>query len=65
MSDEDEELYLAIIEGRAQPDPALLQAGIDAHAAGMGFGEGPRPFHAIPALCWRIGWNQRAREQRD
>jgi hypothetical protein len=51
---------LAIIGGQRKPDPAFYQAGWDAHAAGKQFHEGPRPFHCVEALCWRMGWNDRA-----
>lgn len=59
MSGPDAEIY-AIIRGRKKPDPTFYQAGWDAHAAGKQFHEGPKPDHTVEALCWRIGWNDRA-----
>lgn len=65
MSAEETKLYEAIINGAEPPDPVWRKAGRDAHEAGAGFGEGPRPFHSVAALSWRFGWNERALEQRD
>jgi hypothetical protein len=56
---EDAKAYFRIIDG-GDPDPDAYKAGWDAHEAGKPFGEGPRPFHTIKALSWRIGWNDRA-----
>lgn len=58
--DDEMLIYEAIIYGRLKPDPALYQAGWDAHAAGKHFHEGPEPHHAVKGLCWRMGWNDRA-----
>ena len=58
------ETCLAIIRGQQKPHPAFHKAGWDAHTAGKQFGEGPRPFHSVEALCWRLGWNDRALAER-
>jgi hypothetical protein len=52
--------YLAILRGDALPDSVHWQAGWDAHAAGKPFHKGPVPFFTTEALCWRLGWNDRA-----
>jgi hypothetical protein len=60
MTAAEDLIYTAIINGKRQPDAAFHNAGRDAHDAGVPFGDGPRPLHTVEALCWRIGWNDRA-----
>ncbi len=60
MSAEDEAIYAGIIHEQVKPDPALLEAGWNAHASGKGFHESPHPMFTVAGLCWRIGWNDRA-----
>lgn len=57
---EDDAAFLAICRHERKPDPVPYAAGWDAHAAGRGFHEGPKPPHTVEALSWRIGWNDRA-----
>ncbi len=63
--DDEAQIYGAIIDGKLKPDPTFHQAGWDAHAANKQFHEGPTPHHTVAALCWRIGWNDRALAHRD
>ena len=62
MTDKDD-AFLAICRYEREPDPAAKLAGREAHAAGKGFHEGPKPHRTVEALSWRIGWNERALEQ--
>jgi hypothetical protein len=56
----EDERFLAICQGREEPEPGAFQAGQDAHGAGLAFHEYPGLFDSVAALSWRIGWNQRA-----
>jgi hypothetical protein len=53
----------AIIQGTEPPDPVFYENGWADHAAGLAFHECTWPFESIEALCWRIGWNDRALTQ--
>ena len=59
----DQEAIRKVLAGEAAPDAATFQDGRNAHAAGLEFHECPHAFHSYRALCWRIGWNDRALEQ--
>lgn len=60
MDAAEEAEYVAIIEGKREPDAAGYRAGYAAHAADIEFGHGPRPIASVYALSWRFGWNDRA-----
>jgi hypothetical protein len=60
MNAAEEAEYVAIIEGKREPDPEGYKAGYAAHAADVPFGDGPRPIASVYALSWRFGWNDRA-----
>ena len=60
MSDQEEALYLAILDGTGTCDPAHTQVGRDAYDAGVPFHEAPEPRDSVASLCWRFGWNNRA-----
>jgi hypothetical protein len=58
--DDQEATYLSIIERRLKPNKAFYKAGVEAHAAGKAFHEGPQPFFTANGISWRMGWNDHA-----
>lgn len=62
MSEAEETLILGVIQGGQPPDHGAWRMGQSAHKAGKEFHECPYPSASYLALCWRIGWNDRALE---
>jgi hypothetical protein len=60
MTKAEEALIRDVLEGEQPPDHEAWRAGQSAHKAGKEFHECPYPLASYLALCWRIGWNDRA-----
>jgi hypothetical protein len=60
----DDAIYVAIIHGKLPAISIFYEEGRRAHEAGLAFHESPYKCFSCEGLSWRLGWNDRALEQR-
>jgi hypothetical protein len=61
----EEAVYSGIIHSVHPPNKEAYTEGYQAHSDGIPFHMGKYEFFSVKGLSWRIGWNDRALQQRD
>lgn len=61
----DEAIFSGILKQILPPNKEAYDEGYQAHADGIPYGLGKYPLASSKGLSWRIGWNDRALQERD